>query len=283
MEIGKRFFAVAVLAIAVTTGLGCAAKAPTGYSKKDFNEQLVMATLWVQTSAEYRALCYQAYNVARATLDKDLRENPTKKKRAVIVDGDETTLQANPYEAYLVGREREYPDDWYTFVGEGNLEPIPGAQEFLSYAATKGVETFYVTNRKVGLEDKGTQENLKKFGFPFADKEHLIFRQKGQDNNKQSRQSEIAKNYHVVMLIGDNLDDHSGDFYDKSIDERFVATETHRAKFGTQFIVLPNPMYGTWERAILDYKKDLPAEERDRIRKGKFKPWKLPPPSGPKT
>jgi len=34
------------------------AKGPN-YTTKDLNEQLVMATVWIQTSAEFRALCYQ--------------------------------------------------------------------------------------------------------------------------------------------------------------------------------------------------------------------------------
>lgn len=35
----------------------------------DLKEQLVMATLWIQTSAEFRALCYQSFNLAKMNLD----------------------------------------------------------------------------------------------------------------------------------------------------------------------------------------------------------------------
>jgi 5'-nucleotidase (lipoprotein e(P4) family) len=266
----KRLFATFLILVSI----GCAARAPTEYSKKDVNEQLVMATLWVQQSAEYRALCYQAYNLAKQILDKDLKEVRTTKKRAVIVDGDESSIQANDYEASLIGENKQYPDDWFAFVGEGKLPPIPGAVEFFNYARSKGVETFYVTNRKVELEDRGTEENLKRLGFPYVDAQHLSFRQKGMDDNKQSRIDEIAKKYHLVMTIGDNLDDHSGDFHHKNIQERFAATDSSREKFGTQYIVLPNPMYGTWERAALDYKKDVPPAEQDKMRKALLRKWK---------
>ena len=56
------FFAAAFL----TAGLACsqaaaAEKKEKAYTLRDLNEQLVMATLWVQTSAEYRALCPPLY------------------------------------------------------------------------------------------------------------------------------------------------------------------------------------------------------------------------------
>ncbi|MBU1295977.1 MAG: 5'-nucleotidase, lipoprotein e(P4) family, partial [Gammaproteobacteria bacterium] len=40
------------------------------YSAKDLNEQLVMSTLWMQASAEYKALSYQAFNLAKMQFDQ---------------------------------------------------------------------------------------------------------------------------------------------------------------------------------------------------------------------
>jgi predicted secreted acid phosphatase len=45
------------------------AKGPDQYTMQDLNEQSVMAINWVQTSAEFRALFYQSYNLARMSLD----------------------------------------------------------------------------------------------------------------------------------------------------------------------------------------------------------------------
>jgi 5'-nucleotidase (lipoprotein e(P4) family) len=270
----KRF----AVSLALLLAFGCAGKKPA-YTKKDLNEQLVMATLWVQQSAEYRALCYQAFNAAKAMLDKDLQENPTKKKRAVIVDGDESSIEAHLYEAYLIGRDLEYPEDWFNWVGSAEAGPLPGAVEFFNYAASKGVETFYVTNRKQFLEDRGTFENLKKLGFPDVDEKHLSYRRKGENDNKEGRRLEIAKDYHVVLLVGDNLDDFTDAFWEKSIEDRFAAADRLKKEFGSRFIVTPNPMYGTWEKAILNYKKNLSPQEKDRMRKGVLKQWerKVPP------
>ena len=36
-------------------------------------KSIIMSTLWQTTSAEYRALAYQAYNIARLRVDEDLK------------------------------------------------------------------------------------------------------------------------------------------------------------------------------------------------------------------
>ena len=244
------------------------------YSLKDLNEQLVMATLWVQTSAEYRALCQQAYNMARMMLDKDLAEVKTDKKRIVIVDGDETTIQANEYEAYMIGKDLEYPSQWYDWVASASGKAIPGAVEFLTYAASKGVETYYVTNRKVDLEYQGTLDNLKKLGYPSVDAEHVVYRQKGASDDKQPRQMALEEKYHLVAYVGDNLEDYPISIYQKPIEERYRISDAHKDEWGKRFIVLPNPMYGAWEKAIKDNKKGVPAEEQNKLRKALLRQWK---------
>ena len=69
---------------------------------QDLNEQLVMATLWMQTSAEFRALCYQAFNLARINLDSFLDSHKSAKPVAVIVDADETVIDNSAYELSLI-------------------------------------------------------------------------------------------------------------------------------------------------------------------------------------
>src|SRR6185369_10181038 len=62
------------------------------------NEYQVGAVLYMQKAAEYRALAYQAYNIARWRLDADFEKKnlktlpkvERKKPRAVMVDIDET-------------------------------------------------------------------------------------------------------------------------------------------------------------------------------------------------
>src|SRR3712207_78182 len=60
-------------------------------TQKDLNEHLVMAELWMQTSAEYRALCYQAYNTAKLIVDQNVASlKKGDKPLALITDCDET-------------------------------------------------------------------------------------------------------------------------------------------------------------------------------------------------
>ena len=96
---------VAVAFIAV--GGQTQAKGPA-YTTQDLNEQLVMATLWMQTSAEFRALCYQAFNLAKMNLDVFLKLHSGSKPVAVIVDADETVIDNSAYEAFLIGNNFGY-------------------------------------------------------------------------------------------------------------------------------------------------------------------------------
>ena len=47
---------------------------------------------WHKNSAEYKALCLQAYNAAKNKLDIELLKN-TNQTLAIVADIDETTVQ----------------------------------------------------------------------------------------------------------------------------------------------------------------------------------------------
>ena len=90
---------------------GCAkvdSRQSAEYTTRDLNEQLVMSTLWMQASAEFRALCYQAFNLARMNLDTFLASYSGTKPVAVIVDADETVIDNGAYEAFLIGQDFGY-------------------------------------------------------------------------------------------------------------------------------------------------------------------------------
>jgi 5'-nucleotidase (lipoprotein e(P4) family) len=213
------------------------------------NEYQVGAILWTQQSGEWRALAYQAFALARLRLDEDLKKNKKKKPpRAVVVDVDETVLDNSPQQAYLVKQRKAFNQpDWAMWVARAEAEPLPGALEFLRYAASKGVRVFYITNRSEA-ERVGTAENLNRLGFPNASAETLLLR--GETSSKEARRAKVAEQYRIVLLIGDNLNDFAEVFERKTVGERLAAVEQNRDQFGTRFIVLPNAMYGDWENAI---------------------------------
>ena len=66
--------------------------------------------LWQQTAAEYRALCYQAFNIAELRLNEILRKNSQKENLAIITDLDETVLDNSNIQAQIIkeGKEINY-------------------------------------------------------------------------------------------------------------------------------------------------------------------------------
>lgn len=223
------------------------------------NEYQVSAILYMQKAAEYRALTYQAFNIAETQLNEDFEKSNLKKlpkqmrkmPRAVIVDIDETVLNNSPAQAYLVKNRLPFDlKNWYAWGEMRTAKPIPGAVAFLNYAHRKGVKVFYVSNRDE-VQKTATIDNLNSAGFPDASAETVILRQN--ESTKEPRRQAIAAKYRIVLLMGDNLDDFSDVYERKSVEDRFSETDKTRELFGRKFIVLPNAMYGTWEGAIYNY------------------------------
>ena len=266
---------IIVIICLVVLGLSGPAAAEDKYTAKDLNDQLVMATLWMQVSAEYRALCYQAFNLARMNLSAYLADRKGDKPAAVIVDADETVLDNSAYEAFLIDQDFGYSSKtWVPWMAAAQAKAVPGAKEFFDFAKSKGVEIFYITNRKmVGYE--GTKKNLAAVGFPNVDKKHLLLRTKSSD--KQARRDMVTKDYDVVFLMGDNLNDFLSVFRKKSIEERFAETDKIKDQWGRKFIVLPNPTYGDWEGAIYKGNWGASPAEKNKMRRDRLIRWDYKP------
>lgn len=242
-------------------GLLTSASAQQQPARSD-NSHLLMATLWYQRADEFRALCYQAYNLAQLRLDQELSAPHKAKRPAVVVDIDETVLDNSPFEARSIVNGTNYPVGWGEWVGESNADAVPGAVDFLTYAASKGVEVFYISNRKEN-EKGATIENLMKQRFPMADSAHLLL--KTGVSNKESRRQQVLKDYTIVLLVGDNLNDFTDVFEGTPAEMRRQLTDSLRIEFGRRFIVLPNPMYGDWEPA-LGIKGQMPDSLKNSLR-----------------
>lgn len=133
-------------------------------------ERPPLAELWFQTSAEYRALCYQTYKMAEFQLDRwsGLLEKRadgkaylpgSSKPAAVVLDLDETVIDNSGYQAYCAKVDTGYSsktwDAWVDFQGiNKNAGPaLPGAPEFLAKAEAMGVTPIYISNRLKGQEE----------------------------------------------------------------------------------------------------------------------------------
>ncbi|MBK9089557.1 MAG: hypothetical protein IPL90_11095 [Holophagales bacterium] len=125
---------------------------------RDTHERLNGA-LFMQTAAEYEILCRVAYAQARGALAAALADQswtaaveqtgsyqglPT----AVVLDLDETVLDNSRFQGRLVNDRSGYDDAaWTSWTKLHAAVEVPGARDFLEYAAAKGVTLFYITNR----------------------------------------------------------------------------------------------------------------------------------------
>ncbi|MCU0457547.1 MAG: 5'-nucleotidase, lipoprotein e(P4) family [Bacteroidales bacterium] len=252
------------------TDRGLAALPTEGGSVWEISEDqdpLILATLWYQKSAEMRALYYQCFRNAETALMHNLAlagyttpvagtpapegtvHSGDKKPPAVVLDIDETLLDNSPFQGWQVLEKKSFNnDDWFRWVELARARPLPGAVEFTRYADSLGVEVFYVSNRTV-KEMGPTIENMAVWGFVNADSTHMLLKET--TSSKVERRDLIKMDYEVLLLIGDNLADHSGIYEKRGPDHGFAAVDADRRLFGTKYIVLPNPMYGNWLNDLL--------------------------------
>ena len=201
---------------------------------------------WHSQSAEYKALCIQAYNIARAKLDKELLKDHNK-PIAIVADLDETVLNNTPFNEMLLEEDLTYNQDlWSTWVNKKIATAVPGSIEFFNYASKKNVEIIYLSNRLVE-NYQPTKENLIELGFPFDASTKMLLRADSRD--KEPRRNEL-NDYEIILLLGDNLGDFHQDFFGKDNQGRWDATIKYKDDFGDKFILFPNLIYGNWEEGF---------------------------------
>lgn len=234
------------------------------------NEYQAGATLYMQKAAEYRALAYQAFNLAHWQLDADFDKKNVKKlpkadqkrPRAVVVDIDETVLDNSPAQASDIKNRTAFDlKAWYAWGDMRKAKAVPGAVDFLNYAVSKGVRVFFVSNRDQ-VQKQATIDNLIKVGFKDVSGDNVVLKDK--DSTKEPRRQAIMQKYRIVLLMGDNLDDFSNVFERKSVLDRFAEVDKVKDDWGKRWIVLPNAMYGTWENAIYDYARLTDAQKAEK-------------------
>ena len=233
------------------------------------NQHLLMSVVWYQNSAEMKALYYQSFNIAKMMVDQHLRTAGDIRKKAVVLDIDETVLDNSPFEADCILTGKSYTSErWKAWTDLVQADSLPGALEFTKYVKSKDVEVFYVSNRKE-YEMKATIENLRKFGFPNAEEKYVLL--KKDTGSKKARREKISENYNIILLIGDNLGDFDEIFDKRKKNYGMGKVDDHKELFGKRFIILPNPMYGAWEKAIFQEDYSLSPAEKDSLRKESLK------------
>jgi len=234
----------------------------TGPSGTGTNNLLIAAVAWKQTAAEYRALYYQGYALARMQLEKALAQRkPGDKPLAVVTDLDDTVLLPLAYWGMLINQNKDFFDDpvWDAWIPKNQMVTAPGALEFFKFAAANGVEVFYVSSRDQGEKTfEYALNHVKLAGLPYADEAHVTILR--ETSNKEKRQQEIAQKFDIALFLGDNLNDFGRKYYTKSVDERLKLMEEERDQYGVRFIVFPNPTDGHWMRAIFGDSEPPPSD-----------------------
>jgi 5'-nucleotidase (lipoprotein e(P4) family) len=244
-------------------------KTATGNALSITNGGKAWASIWQQRAAEYKALCFQAYNIARLRVDEGVK-NPGSKPLAIVTDIDETLLDNSPYDAGRALQNMDYSDaTWKGWTDKAIADTVPGAPAFFKYAASKGITIFYITNRN-GNERATTLKNLQLYGLPNADDAHLQL--KTTTSSKEARRLNVLKTHNILLLCGDNLPDFDM-LYDNhpSEESRAATTQKLQKEFGSRYIVIPNPSYGDLEGALFGFNYKLTNAQKDSVIRAKIK------------
>jgi len=205
--------------------------------------QLDRSAHWSRNSAEYQALVRQGYNVA----SENLRKEAAKLEPGtwtVALDADETIIDNSAYEKDLVLAGKESTSElWDGWVARRAAPPLPGVLEFLELVHQLGGRIAVVTNR---LEEHcaDTRANFRAFDISF---DVMLCREDSQ--RKESRWERVESGtasadlppLEIIMWVGDNI----RDFPNLDQEVRFESSEAF-TEFGSRYIVMPNPVYGSW-------------------------------------
>lgn len=198
---------------------------------------------WFRNSAEMRGLYIEVYRLAAEQLDRMASENAPG-TWAVILDADETLIDNSTFEKEQAGIP--YTETaWNAWVSRKAAPALPGGVEFTRTVHRLGGEVVIITNRDNQYCD-ATRENIS------ADSiEADLVLCRTTTGDKSTRFEAVANGtaapgvrpLKVLMWFGDNIQDFPG--VSQSLRG---GADSGYANFGKTWFLLPNPMYGSWEK-----------------------------------
>lgn len=200
---------------------------------------------WFRSSAEYRGIALEVYRNAGEHLADNAR-GLASGSWAVVLDADETVLDNSLHERRLADRNEAFSEaGWARWVRERSATAVPGAVEFTRKVHALGGRIAIVTNRADSL-CAPTRDNLRSVGIA-AD---ILLCQPIGQSDKNPRFASIQNgtaasglpSLTVVEWLGDNIQDFP------ALTQAVRTTAAGYAQFGVRYFLLPNPMYGSWER-----------------------------------
>ena len=240
-------YPVALLAAALSSTAAFAESAK-GVSDECPVAAYSMALRYQQQSAEVRALQLQAYNIATEKLDAAVAAAKGAQKLAIVTDVDETVIDNSALLARDLANCHTYEnwDTWLPWERDGDPQLIPGAKQFLEHADSLGVTIRYVSDR-ADEQKSSTLATLKKLGLPQVSADSVLLL----GPPKVERRALVAKDYRIVMLLGDTLHDFDARYRKTPVAQQRENVAQDAAKWGAEWIVFPNSGYGTWSKEPL--------------------------------
>jgi 5'-nucleotidase (lipoprotein e(P4) family) len=240
---------------------------PTTVAPRLPMRERIGANIYLQTAAEYRACCLQIYKCAELRLETVLAtRRPKPSKPAIVMDLDETVFDNSAFQTFLYKNKLEYTDALWAVYEEKypqDVALIPGAKKLIDKAEALGVTVVYISNR-VETYRKSTEAALRRLGIDVGNiSDRLFLRARDGTTDKSARREVAAARYNVLLYFGDNLRDFSEwfaakklskeappDEYVKAIKLRAAQVDEAAGHWGVDWFVLPNPVYGEWEKLI---------------------------------
>lgn len=208
---------------------------------------LPLQVRWVRASAEYQALVVQTFRAATRHVERASFGRPPG-AWAVVLDADETVISNLVYQEERARQGLPFSSEsWYDWVRRREATPLPGAKEFLERVRQLGGRIAIVTNRRAA-ECDDTIAVFKTHALPY---DAVLCRPDEGPSDKNPRFEAVARGealgretpVDVVAYLGDNIQDFPG------LSQQAVTPGAAvLSRFGERYFVLPNPMYGSWER-----------------------------------
>ncbi len=229
-------------------------------------ESVLLANLYMQTSAEYAAVCLQTYSLALERLKTKLAARAVGDlKPAVVMDLDETVIDNSGFQSFIDREKLNYSDalwDVWEKSYPDEVRLIPGAKAFIAGAENLGVTVVYLSNR-LTKNSAGTASALTRLGLNTEGlTDRLLLKEAGGSSDKTARRKSADQKYLILMYFGDNLRDFSEEFAApklaetddagqlKAIAERRAKVDRAAYRWGNDWIILPNPVYGEWQKLL---------------------------------
>ncbi len=243
-------------------------------TKQQLFSQLKQVILFKQQAMAFGAICQQTYNIACRALDKKMQSCPDGKKVNLILDIDDCLVECSSYFAGMMDSEEVMDTDrnnaWWEWGQKNKGRPMPGALAFLKkYQDNPKVNIVYLTSRSDNPRlHQWTVDMLRHHGFPVKEDSQVRIAHGDYPKDKQIEEIQKLPHTHDTLLMGDKLSDFGAGAPKGNTEKRreWVHHVDIIPKWGRDFIVVPNPVYGMWETLTHKYQGDPAKTTEQRCR-----------------